>query len=380
MSNFFCPLPWISTSVRNDGNIRVCCHANQGPKRGVLNWPVDDIDGSRNSPRLMRMRQQILSGKWPQDCIRCKKESEAGIRTRFQYESEIWQDLIDFEKASHITGDDGLIHEWDFPLIYYDMRFGNFCNLKCKYCSVYSSSAFGKISGDYKWFERDAFWDHLKSNIYNIQVFHIEGGEPLLIPEYYKFMELAIEYNVAKNIKIESTTNLTKIPDKAWDLWREFKEVRLGVSVDAIGERFDYIRYPSKWSKVYDNIKQIDEAPGNFVLWFATTISTLNIWYMPELMKWKISQQFSRFNNNTGRPFFSDHPIHSPSKYNIKSLSPEAKHDVAAYLLESIHEIDSVADEFETNEKMKDSYKMAVRNLFDSYITYMRQEDLSRGE
>jgi sulfatase maturation enzyme AslB (radical SAM superfamily) len=377
MNDFFCPLPWISTSVRSDGVLRVCCHSNQGPKKGELDWSVDDIDGSRNSPRLMKIRKQILSKKWPEDCIRCKKESESGIRTRFQYEGAWWEDTINYKKASELTSNDGSINELDFPLIYYDMRFGNFCNLRCRYCSVYSSSAFGSIAGDYHWFERDEFWEHLKRNINNIKVFHIEGGEPLLIPEYYKFMELAVELNLAKNIKIESTTNLNTIPAKAWNLWKEFKEVRLGVSVDAIGKRFDYIRYPSKWKTVSQNIEILDNAEGNFVVWFATTISTLNIWYLPELMMWKIRNGFNRFSNNSRRPFFSDHPIHTPKYYNIKSLPSITKRYVTDHLLFSIQEIDKAADEFESNEKMRDAYKKSVRNLFDSYINYMNQESFS---
>ena len=377
MNDFFCPLPWNSTSIRNDGVLRVCCNSNQGPNRGELDWDVDDVDGSRNSPRLKDMRVKILSGEYPDDCVRCKREANSGIRTRFIYESETWNDVLNKEIAKSKTKEDGEISENDFPLTYYDIRFGTFCNVMCRYCSPYSSSALGVLPGDYKWFERESFWEHLKNNIQNVQVFHIEGGEPLLIPEYYRFMKMAVETDTAKNIKIESTTNLTKIPNKAWDLWKEFKEVRLGVSVDTVGDSFYYIRYPSTWQQVSENIKRIDKAEGNFALWFATSISTLNIWYLPDLVKWKIKQQFKRFNNGTTRPFFSDHPIHAPKYYNIKCLPQMVKCDVTDHLLSSIKEVDQVADEFESSDKMRDVYKISVRNLFDSYISFMNQEDLS---
>lgn len=374
MSDFFCPLPWISTSIRNDGILRVCCHANQGPNKGELDWDVDDICGSRNSPKLKEMRKQILSGEWPADCIRCKKESEAGIRTRFQYESENWNTEI---KARQFTKLDGEIELDRFPLIYYDLRFGNFCNLKCRYCSPYSSSALGEVPGDYKWFKRDIFWDHLRENMHNIKLFHIEGGEPLLIKEHYDFMEECIKRGYAKNIKIEYTTSLNKVPDKAWVMWSQFKEVRIGTSMDAIGPVFDYIRHPSKWEEINKSLHKLDTAPGNFILWIACTISTLNIWYIPEFFKWKIKQRFQRVNRNTGRPFCSDHPIHTPKYFNIKCLPENIKETVTGRLLWSIPEIDMVADKYESNKQMREAYKRSVRELFNSYIKYMNQDDFS---
>jgi sulfatase maturation enzyme AslB (radical SAM superfamily) len=377
MSDFFCPLPWISTSIRNDGKLRVCCHANQGPNRGELNWDVDDISGSRNSPKLKETRRQILSGQWPDDCIRCKKESEAGIRTRFQYESEIWKDEIPEKDAQNYTENDGTIDTDLFPLIYYDLRFGNFCNLKCRYCSPYSSSALGTVPGDYKWFERNSFWDHLRENIYDIELFHIEGGEPLLIKQHYDFMAECINLDRAKDIKIEYTTSLTSVPEKAWEMWDHFKEVRIGTSMDAIGSVFDYIRYPSKFDVVNENLHTLDIAPGNFILWIACTISTLNIWYLPEFFKWKIKQRFGRVNRKPGRPFCSDHPIHAPKHFNIKSLPIRVKAKVTDHLLSSISGIDKVADKYEYDPFMKEEYKKATRNMFYSYIRYMNSEDFS---
>jgi len=378
MINLFCPLPWISTSIRNDGILRVCCHANQGPNRGELNWNVDDIEGSRNSPILKKIRKQILNNEWPEDCIRCKKESEAGIRTRFQYESEIWHHVINKSIAKQSTSTNGEIKLSKFPLIYYDFRFGNLCNLQCRYCSPYSSSALGEVPGDYNWFERNSLWDHLKDNINNIKLFHIEGGEPLLINKHYEFMEFCISLNKAKDIKIEYTTSLNIVPDKVWDLWSCFKEVRIGISVDNINSVFDYIRYPSKFNKIEQSLHKLDQAKGNFILWIACTISSLNIWYLPEFFKWKIKQNFTRINNNTNRPYCSDHPIHKPEIFNIKSLPNNIKIKVEKHLLNSIPEITDIINNSDfLNQEMKMSYKQSTKNLYNSYISYMNSEDLS---
>ena len=57
----FCPLPWNSVSTRNNGDMRICCHANSYTKnRGILrkedgsayNAGVDNWSEVRNSNLL----------------------------------------------------------------------------------------------------------------------------------------------------------------------------------------------------------------------------------------------------------------------------------------------------------------------------------------
>ena len=48
----FCPLPWNSISTRNNGDLRVCCHANSlGPNRGRTGYNAKnaDFDEARNA-------------------------------------------------------------------------------------------------------------------------------------------------------------------------------------------------------------------------------------------------------------------------------------------------------------------------------------------
>ena len=36
MNHKLCPIPWMSQSLRSNGDIRICCQANQGPDLGLL--------------------------------------------------------------------------------------------------------------------------------------------------------------------------------------------------------------------------------------------------------------------------------------------------------------------------------------------------------
>ena len=43
MSKTWCPLPWTSQSVRNNGDLRVCCHSKTSKSQGVLKNKKGDV-------------------------------------------------------------------------------------------------------------------------------------------------------------------------------------------------------------------------------------------------------------------------------------------------------------------------------------------------
>ena len=44
------------------------------------------------------------------------------------------------------------------------------------------------------------------------------------------------------------------IPKYAWDIWKEFKNVRMTMSIDGMGKVQEYIRAPSNWDTIKRNI------------------------------------------------------------------------------------------------------------------------------
>ena len=132
---------------RANGDVRVCCQANVTPNRGVLrkhdgtayNAGKDDLQEARNAELMKTMRSQMLLGEWNEECGRCKQEEEAGLNSRRQYEQLNWNYTID--KAMEETDLDGSIEVDETPLKYFDLRFGNFCNLKCRMCGPTDSDS-----------------------------------------------------------------------------------------------------------------------------------------------------------------------------------------------------------------------------------------------
>jgi len=393
----FCPLPWIFQAVRNNGDVRVCCQANQGPDRGLIRKPdntiynaeVDDLVEARNAQKMKDIRVAMINDKWHPDCVRCEKEEASGIRSRFTYEEELWRHYITADGARIRTEPDGTINTDSIPVVYYDLRFGNHCNLKCRSCGPTDSDAwYGdqvKVWGDtyydtacemkiikidgkyqvendiYKWYENEGFWDHLNNEMPNIQHVHMVGGEPLLINQQFDFLERCIDRGYAHRISIEHNSNITYIPDKAWDIWKQFKMIKIGTSIDGVGKVNDYIRYPSKWEKIESNLRKLDEAEGNFQIWLAITVQAMNILHLPEIFKWKEDQKFKRVNAAAWQPIASLHPLHSPDFLSAKVFPLKVKIKIADELVKA---------QFNEN-------KDEAKALLDQYVSFMFQEDYS---
>lgn len=395
----FCPLPWIFQAVRNNGDIRVCCQANQGPDRGLMRKPdntvynaaYDNMTEARNSDKIKSIRVAMMNDKWHPDCIRCEREEASGIKSRLSYETEAWQTYITAEEAMAMTEVDGTIDTNKTPAVYYDFRFGNHCNLKCRSCGPTDSDAwYGdnvKLWGDtyddtagkmkiiktdgkynvenniYEWYKDERFWQYLNNEMQNIKYVHMVGGEPLLIDQQFVFLERCVESGYSKNITIEYNSNITHIPQRALDIWKHFKEIRIGASIDGVGRVNEYIRYPSRWDNIMKNLKMLDEAEGNFKLWIAFTVQILNILHMPDFFQWKTEQQFKRVNPvNSWKPIATIHPLHSPLFLNAQILPMEVK--------------TIIADKF-NKVKFHSDYDANAKQLLDQYCAFMFREEQS---
>jgi organic radical activating enzyme len=360
MSDTFCPIPWIFQAVRANGDIRVCCQANVTKNQGVIrkddgtayNAGRDGMEESRNAEMMKVIRLNMLEGIWSEECGRCKKEEENGLVSRRTYENQQWNFTIN--EARTKTAADGSIS--NVPVIYYDLRFGNFCNLKCRMCGPTDSSAWyddwikltgsnkfkdtsgevtilenskGYFATEFDWPNYEPFWEQLEANAHNIQHVYFAGGEPMLIERHYDFLERCIEQGVAKNIIIEYNTNMSTLPTRVTKLWESFKQVRVGASVDGMESMQEYQRYPAKWEKTLDNLYKVDDLPNNIIAWLAFTVTAYNVNHMIHFMKWKLkSSGFKKINSTTRRPIITHHVAHHPKHLNVRVLPDEYKKEI----------------------------------------------------
>ena len=351
MSKTFCPLPWIHLATRPNGDVRVCCTANASgagilddlsdvktaglvKKDGIaMNLRDHTIEEVWNSEHMRRTRLQMLNGEIPASCVKCFNEEAKGITSKRQWESEEWKQRLDFDKLIASTKEDGTA---PVSIPYFDLRLGNLCQLKCVMCSPHDSSSWIKEwklqypqyknkdliadqgwddQYDYTWYKKGSFIDSMKHQAFNIQELYFAGGEPLLIPEHYKILEFMVDEGYAKDCNLRYNSNGLELPDKLFKLWEHFKEVRFNFSIDAYGQRNDYIRYPSKWADIEKNLRKLDEnTKDNTVINIACAIQLLNVGYIDELAEWKMDQGFSKINPSMfGGGIIGTHLVYLPS-------------------------------------------------------------------
>ena len=421
MSDTYCPIPWIFQAVRANGDIRVCCQANVTKNQGVIrkvdgtayNAGRDVLEESRNAAMMKSIRLNMLNGVWSEECGRCKKEEENGLVSRRTYENQQWKFTID--EARSKTSEDGSIS--DMPVVYYDLRFGNFCNLKCRMCGPTDSSAwyddwikltgtnkFKDTSGDveiledskgyyateFDWPNYEPFWHQLESNVHNIQHVYFAGGEPMLIERHYDFLERCIEQDVAKNIIIEYNTNMSTLPTRVTKLWESFKQVRVGASIDGMGSMLEYQRYPAKWEKTLRNLEYLDSMPANIIAWLAFTVTVYNVNHMVDFMKWKlVSSGFNKINSTNRRPIITHHVAHNPKHLNIRVLPHPYKQELTqkfydflkwveennynSYVQKQAHEIVNGVVSYMNSENYYDTH-------WEEFVSYTQKLDSIRQE
>ncbi len=364
-SETFCILPWVHLSSRPDGAMRVCCTANAssvgptndkkyGGQVGVLkdeegrpnNLNVSDFLSSWNSTYMRNVRKQMLNGEQPPSCVKCFKEESAGHNSKRMWETEYWSKRVDLDQLIRETQEDGSVPP---KLTYIDLRFGTKCQLACVMCSPHDSSGWvkdwkavyptlknesiknvwqwenkGSINGSsYNWHKQNpVFWKQFYDQIPNMQQVYFAGGESLVIDEHYEILEECIRQGHAKNLEIRYNSNGVEWRDDLFDLWKEFKIVRFHYSVDSIGSMNEYIRYPSKWDRTEEVFHILDnETSNNVEVTVACAVNALNIYYIPDFLKWKLTKGFRKINMwPFGAGGINYHFVYWPPYLNVKSL------------------------------------------------------------
>jgi len=297
----------------------------------------------------------MLEGKIPASCSKCIAEESRGVASKRIWETGSWmEDGIDVEELIKQTAEDGTIPE---RLVYLDLRLGHTCNLKCVMCSPHDSSqwvadhkkiyplfqakelkeqmSWDRKDFNNKWHENPDFWKEMYAQIPNLKQVYFAGGEPLMIREHKWFLEEIIRQGYADKILIRYNTNGLLVDDEIIELWKQFKKVKVGFSIDAVGDRNWYIRYPSDWDVIERNLHKLDNTPDNIQVSIATAIQILNIKHLADFAKWKITQNFKKVNlENTvggiqaGGGIVNMHLLYIPTFLSIRLLPAEDKAEV----------------------------------------------------
>jgi len=279
-----CLVPWTSIDIRPNGTIAPCCKYRETPEE-KLNITQVSIDDYTNSTFLKKIKDTMLQNKWPEGCFRCKQEEASGIKSKRILDYERWP--VEFDTYNEDKG-----------YIIAAIAFGNTCNLKCITCHSGASSLWRKEYFDIYGID-NAPVDKLSSDaseIYdampNIIHLDIPGGEPFLseIKKQKRLLQRYIDSGQSKDITLHYTTNGQIFPGQEWwNLWQNFKEIDMQLSIDGVGKRYAYIRFPAKEGTIKKNIQlyiEKEKTNNNLRLSVSHTVSSYSIYYLTEFFDW----------------------------------------------------------------------------------------------
>jgi len=307
------------------GEFRPCCLAEESiPKLNITNG--DSIKDAFESDYMENLRDQFLEGKQPATCAKCWALESAGNKSKRMISNEKFG--IDTSNKS---------------LKFLDLKLGNICNLKCRICGSWSSSKWAQEEIELGnklargWLEQGQ-WPRQQHNLWNeitellpsIEHFEFTGGEPFLIKEHFDILEKSVELGTSKKQKIHYNTNGTTFPEHAIkNIWPYFKEVEIAFSVDDIGNRFEYQRYPANWQLVNTNIEKFNglkKTYKNIKTQVCCTINIQNIFNLDAVARWIDRQSFDYVFYNY---------LHEAKEWNVQYLPTKYKQLIQTKLLSS---------------------------------------------
>ena len=223
-----CLMPFIHYHVSNNGLAKACCVANIT----YGNTNTQTLEEIWNGKSINHLRSKFSKNEIDGRCFVCHKIEDSGGKSIR---------LETFEKFDYHSID----AEPSLP-IYFDIRFSNVCNFRCRTCWHGASS---------KWFndakllntnigekaiikninDLDEFISSSSEALLGAEEFYFAGGEPLVTEEHYKLLEWLIQ-NKATKSRLRYNTNFSKLAFKDYnliELWSHFDEVELLASIDA---------------------------------------------------------------------------------------------------------------------------------------------------
>lgn len=256
----FCIAPWMHMHVEPDGDVQLCCASNwkHEYQRSLGNLNEHTPEEIWNNSQYRMVRKNMLEGKkMPQYCSPCYDREAGAInqteRQRFNREFADTFELVPTTKP------DGTLDT--LKLKYLDIRFNNLCNLKCRTCGPDWSTSWANEMGIETPLLYNNTWRKLLPYLDQLEKVYFAGGEPLMTPEHYDFLEELTKINT--NIELLYTSNFSRLELKGkhvLDYWPQFRLVSAIASIDHYGEYASYVRTNSDYETILNNLKVIRDA------------------------------------------------------------------------------------------------------------------------
>ena len=250
---------------------------------------TDDVKTIWNSEHRKKLLDDHDNGVRNSTCNTCWHAEDAGIESTRQRFNRQLKDVEVLESQPRIM----------------ILKPGNICNNACRSCNPHTSSMWYKtdyaLDDQGKTFKEYLEFFHKHKTAYtnndvlesrfaewedNIILWDMYGGEPMIVPLFFKLLNQAVASSTVKEKTFNVHTNGMVYKEDLVEKFSKFKSATIGFSIDAIGKKNDYIRYGSKWEDIIGNLKKYIsdcEKYHNVSISVRTTYTPWNIYYYDEI-------------------------------------------------------------------------------------------------
>ena len=356
------------------------------------------------------VRQQVLHNERPEVCKPCFDLEDQGVESLRQRHINGVIPEARINLYPHALN--GMDHNFNMPFTFptIEIKLNNLCNLKCRMCNPLDSTNWKdwdevkpfyekennylvptvaklvKTPGQYigPFDDTDNWWNSFEKLLPHFRRVEFAGGEPLMDPQHYRILDMLEPYG--KNIELKYATNGTTLGIKGGrsvhEYWPKFRSVAVNVSLDGVGNVYNYIRTNSNWDLVVNNIREIQKIKNVTRIVGAFTAQAANILQAAECV--------DHFINELGIVFYS-HRVSYPNVLSAQVL-PQPLKEEAINRLKSVEQrlftfpaiTENALLEKVTRQQIKDNinYLQAKdqSHLWNDFVEFNKRLDSTRNQ
>jgi radical SAM protein with 4Fe4S-binding SPASM domain len=390
ISPTFCSLGWNHQFLGPNGNVKPCCRFISGAIPKTNNIKDKSITEVFTGEWQQDLRQHMINGERHPGCMKCWQEEDSGKRLsiRQNYNRNI-QPLEDLHHDLDINNP---------KITWLELSFNNRCNIRCRMCGPYFSTNWYQ---DWELVKEYIDWQpadipkYIKEHpeprtidtakldpiLPNIRHLKMTGGEPFIMPEYKEILYKLVELDQAKHVYLNYSTNLTIMPkEELIELWSHFKHIEIATSLDGVGPVIEYIRHPTKFTKVIEVVKQLMLLSHTLPIRVGSrpTITVYNISDVPNITNWWAEMMDKYYKEPFGEGTWLNH-THAglPDFLSLPILNEQCKNIVMERLWDK-----------GPTEKQKQNWNQLcnymnstdLSNLLPQFTDFTNKLDNARGE
>lgn len=304
-----CVNPFRNFSWTATGHVTPCNNMTDFPK-------LESVTQMKQTQEYQALLTNNSTGVNSSFCQRCWDKESVGLVSKRQSDNTL----------------DQIYSKIDPNYIKIDAAVGDVCNAACRICSPDSSTMWQKIVPTWQRHNIEStVWSDAMDQAEHVLQLDFGGGEPWAnaILEQTALLEKIISLGRQHLVKIRYNTNGSLWPTRLISLLEQFRQVEITLSLDDIESRFEYNRWPLKWSVVQNNIQK-------FVELQLTCNIKITINFTVSVFTWQRAEAFTEWAHEQGLGHVNFNILTDPWVYSIKSLPVDVKNSLPPTIFDNI--------------------------------------------